>query len=245
MQLHSVSELEEVFVGKHEPRFEFIDRFCECFGIYKEWLINGQITPYFSGYGQHLEPLDYLDEIKLSKPERIFFVRCNSPVGETIIILKFSNWKYKGLGYMWHISDHVGGTGQAQIFSMYCLIKALEKEELIPNCSGRMLNKEDFHKLWNGKIFPWGVLESPNCRASYWCHDFTDVYHKSWIARSESWIADHYEALYGKGFTYAQEVVRYDLEDHEKQKAANPLLHIPKHCITCRALFKKDHNYIP
>ena len=48
MQLNSVSELEDIFLGKREPSFDFIDRFCECFGVYKEWLINGEITPYYN-----------------------------------------------------------------------------------------------------------------------------------------------------------------------------------------------------
>jgi hypothetical protein len=91
MQLQSIGELESVFLGKCEPNFELIDHFCGCFRIYEEWLVNGEITPYFNGYGQHLMTLDYLEEIKLSKPERIFFVRCDAPVGEAIIILKFSN----------------------------------------------------------------------------------------------------------------------------------------------------------
>jgi hypothetical protein len=63
-------------------------------------------------------PLNYFDEIKCLKPERIFFIMCNSAARETFIILKFSDWKYKVLRYMWNISDHVGDSGQAQIFSV-------------------------------------------------------------------------------------------------------------------------------
>jgi len=242
MQLSSVSELEDIFLGKCEPGFGFIDRFCDSFGVYKEWLINGEITPYYNNDKLYLMPLDYFDEIMSSKPDRIFFIRCNSPIGETFIVLKFSDWKYKIIGFMWHISDHVGGAGQVQIFNMYCLIKALEKEGLIAKCTGRLLNEESFRELYNGTVFPWGILESPNSYANYWWDDFIDVYHKSWLGRSQFWISDHYEALYGKGFLFAQEVVRYDLEDHEKRKAAQPRIHVPQHCIVCRALSNKEDD---
>ena len=240
MQLNSVSDLEAIFLGKHEPSFDFIDKFCNCFGVYKEWLIDGEITPYYNEDNQTRMPLDYFDEIKRLNPELVFLVMSNSSTRDTLIVLKFFDWQYKILCHTCAISDHVGGGGQAQIFSMYCLIKALENEGMFTRLRGRRLNEEDFRQLENGNIFPRGVLESGFGYAKYWWHDFTDVYHKSWIARSESWIADHYEELYGKGFLFAQEVVRYYLKDHDKGKASQPRIHVPEHCTTCRALSSKE-----
>jgi hypothetical protein len=237
MQLNSVSELEDIFLGKCKPNFDFIDKFCKCFGVYKEWLINGEITPYYNSDRRNLMPLDYFDEIKSSNPERIFFVTCNSPARDTFIVLKLNDCKYKILHFTWAISDHVGGTGQAQIFDMYCLIKSLENEGMSTKCTGRMLEEQSFRQLCSGHVFPWGLLESPNCYANYYLDDFTDIYH-------EHPIAVNYEGNYGQGFLYAQSVVRYDLEAREKQKAAHPLLHIPKHCTTCRALSSKEVDCI-
>jgi hypothetical protein len=242
LQLHSIGELESVFLGKREPSFEFIDNFCRCFGIYKEWLVNREITPYYNDGRKHLMPLAYFDEIKLSKPEQIFFIRCKSPVGETFIVLKFSDWKYKILSYLWHISDHVGGTGESQIFSMYCLIRALENEGRY--CSGRILDNEDFRQLRSGNIFPWGVLEAPNCHENYWCHDFLDVYSTNIIATTyeSNYGQPFYESTYGKGFAFAQSVVRYELEDHDKRKAANPSIH--SGCTICLALSSPANSRI-
>jgi hypothetical protein len=143
---------------------------------------------------------------------------------------------------MWHISDHVGATGQGQIFSMYCLITALENEGKY--CSGRISNKEDFRQLSGGHILPWGVLEAPNCYENYWCRDFLDVYNTAIIAITyeSSHGQPFYESRYGKGFMFAQSVVRYELEDHEKSKAANPSIH--KSCTTCLALSTKDYRDI-
>jgi hypothetical protein len=229
MQLTSVSELEDIFLGKREPSFDFIDRFCECFGVYKEWLINGEITPYYNNDRQHSDPLDYFDEIKSAKPDRLFFVTRNSPARDTFIVLKVSCCKYKILHRTWPISDEVGSTGRYQIFSMYCLIKALENEDRPIWCTGRMLDEQSFRQLRSGEVFPWRHLDSPSCYADHYLDDFTDAYH-------EYPIAVNYEARYGKGFLFAQSVVRYYLEEHERGKAAQPRLHIPQHCTTCHAL---------
>jgi hypothetical protein len=109
-------------------------------------------------------------------------------------------------------------------------------------CNGRILHKEDFRQLNSGYIFPWGVLEGPNCYERYWCYDFLDIYSNTPIATN--YESRHgqglYESLYGKGFTFAQSVVRYELEDHEKSKAANPSMH--RDCIICLVLSPKDNK---
>jgi hypothetical protein len=86
------------------------------------------------------------------------------------------------------------------------------------------------------------MLESPNCYENYWCYDFIDVFNNATIATS--YESRHgkgfYESMYGKGFTYAQSIVRYELEEHEKRKAANPSMH--RDCTTCLALSSTDDS---
>ena len=43
MKLHKISELENLFTGKTEPSFTFIEDFCKIFGVCKEWLVEGKV----------------------------------------------------------------------------------------------------------------------------------------------------------------------------------------------------------
>lgn len=216
MKLHSVGELECVFLGSKEPTFEFIDHFCVTFGVTRSWLIEGKEAPFRESEVTHYDPLDYLNEIEALAPNRIYFIRSASEVGEVFLLLKLSDYKYKIISRVWHISDHVGSGGQSQIFGMYRLILALQKSRLSIYCGGRILPKEKFNELLSGKVFPGSVIEFP-AQENPWWDDFVDVHHKYPIS-------SNYESWYGKGFMAAQSIVRWKLkEDAEHQSANNSL----------------------
>lgn len=212
MKLHSVGELESVFLGNREPSFEFIDHFCTCFGVNRDWLIEGKISPFSSSEETNYDPLEYLNEIENLNPERIYFIRSDSPVGEVFILLKLADWKYKIISRVWHISDHVGAGGQSQIFGMYKLIFALRNSQHRLNCGGRILSQKEFSRLLSGNVFPGSIIEFPNQENPWW-DDFVDVHHKYPIA-------PNYESWYGKGFMEAQSVVRWKLKELAEQEPA-------------------------
>lgn len=205
MKLHSIGELESVFLGNREPSFEFIDHFCETFGVNRNWLIEGKEAPFSNYERTHYDPLDYFLIIQKLTPNRVFFIRSASEVGEVFLLLKFSDWKYKIIGQIWHISDHVGAGGQSQIFGMYKLILALQKGPLGNSAGGRILPEDQFNNLLSGKIFPGAVIDFP-AQENPWWDDFVDVHHKYPIASS-------YESWYGKGFIAAQSIVRLKLKE--------------------------------
>ena len=213
MKLHSVGELESIFLGSREPSFEFIDHFCSAFGINRNWLIEGKSTPYSSPEGTNFDPFDYLSEIEGLKPGRIYFIRSDSPVGEVFILLKLADWKYRIISRVWHISDHVGAGGQSQIFGMYKLILALQKNQYSFSCGGRILRKDEFDKLLSGNIFPGSAIEFPTQENPWW-DDFVDVHHKYPIS-------SNYESWYGKGFMAAQSIVRWKLKELAERESAN------------------------
>lgn len=216
MKLHSVGELECVFLGSQEPSFEFIDHFCATFGINRSWLIEGKEAPFSEYEGVHFDPLDYLYEIEALEPSRIYFIRSASELGEVFLLLKLSDCKYKIVSQIWHISDHVGAGGESQIFGMYQLIVKLKKSRLSTFCGGRTLPEERFNELFSGKVFPGSVIDFP-VQENPWWDDFVDVNH-------EYPISSNYESLYGKGFMVAQSIVRWKLkEDAERQSANNSL----------------------
>lgn len=214
MKLHSVGELESVFLGSREPSFEFIDHFCACFGVNREWLIEGKSGPFSNSEGTHFDPLEYLDEIENTKPERIYFIRSKSPVGEVFILLKLADWRYRILSRVWHISDHVGAGGQSQIFGMYKLILALQDRHYGVSCGGRILNESEFRSLLSGNTFPGSIIDFPNQENPWW-DDFTDIYHKYPIS-------SNYESWYGRGLMEAQAIVRWKLKELSERESANP-----------------------
>ncbi|NDV13953.1 hypothetical protein [Crenobacter caeni] len=216
MKLHSVGELECVFLGNKEPSFEFIDHFCATFGVNRNWLIEGKEAPFRESGGTHFDPLDYLDEIEALAPNRLYFIRSASEAGEVFLLLKLSDYKYKIVSRVWHISAHVGAGGQSQIFGMYRLILALQKSRLSTSCGGRILPEDKFNDLLSGEVFPGSVIDFP-AQENPWWDDFVDVHHKYPISSS-------YEAWYGKGFMAAQSIVRWKLKENTERQSANNLL---------------------
>lgn len=211
MKLNSVGELESVFSGAREPDFVFIDQFCHCFGVNREWLIEGKSAPFRNAVGTHYDPLSYLEEIERDKPERIWFIRSQSEVGEVFILLKLTDWRYKVLPRVWHISDHVGAGGRSQIFGFYRLIQELLKKEYYLKCGGRILPESDFDNLLNGTVFAGAIIDV-NLQENPWWDDFMDITHKYPIAKN-------YQANYGKGFIAAQLTVRWQLEELAKRES--------------------------
>ena len=211
MKLHKIGELERVFNAQEEPSFEFIEHFCSTFGVNKDWLIHGQRTPYDNPAQTNFDPLAYYSEIEKENPNRIYFIMNNTEVGEVFILLELSDYKYKIFQRTWHVSSHVGGGGRRQIYGLYKLISKLKKNDHSLKCGGRILEPETFENLLSGKVFPDSILSMPS-RENPWWDDFTDIYGKYPISTN-------YEEWYGKGFVYAQSVVRGKLEEESANKS--------------------------
>jgi hypothetical protein len=214
MKLHKIGELERVFNAKEEPSFEFIEHFCSTFGVNKDWLIHGQGYPYDNPEQTNFDPLEYYPEIVKENPNRIYFIMNKSDIGEVFILLELTDYKYKILQRTWHVSSHVGGGGRSQIYGLYKLIRKLKETRYDMKCGGRILEPTIFDNLLLGKVFPDSVLSRPSHENPWW-DDFTDVYGKYPISTN-------YESWYGKGFSYAQSVVRDKIEEESAAKSRQP-----------------------
>lgn len=209
MNLQSVGELENIFTGKSEPNFEFIEKFCDTFSLNEEWLVEGKRTPFYSDKETKFSPIYYYSYIQEVKPIKIYFIRAeNSETsGYTFIILKFSDWKYEIIRRLWHIGSGTGSGGESQIYGMYQLFKKLDEDKKIYR-SGRILDKTTFDLLYSGKVFPKTILENPY-QNNMWWDDFTDV-------NNRYFSAETYKNKYGFGFVVAQNVVKVFLEQENK-----------------------------
>ncbi|RDE22886.1 hypothetical protein DV711_10020 [Motiliproteus coralliicola] len=208
MKLHKISELENVFTGRTEPSFSFIEDFCKTFGVCKEWLIEGKGSPYSSDMPSKSDPMDYLSLIEEVNPESIYFVKENTDTAPAFILLKVSKWKYLILSRTWHISDVVGAGGQRQLYSFYNLIKELrDKKSLHTSCWGLTLSKDEFNSLLCGETFP-GKYTDAGFSEDPWWDDLTDIDHKYPIA-------ENYEQWHGKSFIKAQEIIKWYMSERK------------------------------
>lgn len=208
--LEKRSIFENIVKGKDEPSFEFIKDFCNKFRINYDWLNEGKGEPFYTLY-HNFSPLDYLDDIIKLNPEKIYFIQNKSEVAETFIMLGFSDWYYMVGTMTWHISNHVGASGQGQIYDLYRLIKSLKENMFYTKCHGLKLEKEEFYNILLGRKFPGSCLIGEMGRRgySYWWDDFTDITHYYPIS-------DGYESMYGKSFIDAQNIVKFQIERYSK-----------------------------
>jgi hypothetical protein len=201
LNLNKVSELENVFIGREEPTFVFIEHFCETFGVSKEWLLEGKGAPFLSKGTGRGDPLGYYEDIHKIKPEGVYFIRSSSDVGEMFLILKHTNWKFTVLNRIFHVSDCVGTGGQLQLVSLFHLINKLRDSRV--RCCGRTLDPKLFSALQSGNAFPGKVIDVAMSDDPWW-DDFTDIEHKYPIA-------ENYRQWHGEPFIKAQEIVKWGL----------------------------------
>jgi transcriptional regulator with XRE-family HTH domain len=200
MDSSSVGEIERIFEGIDEPSLAFLRAFSERFGVQEAWLLHGEQQPFHQPEPFELFALDYLPYIKKTDPEELYFVKSTSEEGECLIVLKHDDWRYHVLNSFWHVSSHVGGTGTAQLVSLYKLIKLLDEDTLKHKCRGQVLDKNKFSELMNGEIFPGSVLSRLDKNHDWWVA-FPDLNH-------EFPSSPQYASWYGQSFLDAQEIVR-------------------------------------
>ena len=225
--LNTATGLESYCFGEDEAPFDLLDRIAETFGLGAEWLKFGRYAPFnvrtYSVRELHLSNsshpghprVNLAHVIQAEKPERIFFVRCLDRVRYATIFMQTSQWRYVGFYDGWHVSDHVGATGEAQLFDLWKLLKMIEDGHSVRHkVSGRDLPEDVFRALYGGEIFPGSVLWNERYYSN-WADDFTDVNYEYPIGR------DRY-SRYGEEFQHAQARVRYfvnhEKEDKEKQQ---------------------------
>ena len=213
MGLSRTSELEEVFHGKKDPLFEFKSKFCETFSVNYEWLEYGSGHPYDDNEQTDFFYLsNYFSEIKELDPEGIIFVRAETQAAQAFIILKLSDWEYKVLPEIWHISGNIGNGGEKRLFNLYKLIIKIDGSDFYSKCEGITLPKEEFDALSSGERFPGKYAQAIG--NDYWWDDLTDVYHELHPS-----LNNGYERMYGRSFIEAQEIIKRNIEQFKRLRS--------------------------
>jgi hypothetical protein len=215
--LSSVSDLESYFLGEKEASLALLDQISDTFGLNPGWLKFDKGARFaYKIHELHYHRGGLLGLIEELKPQMIFFVRCLNDWGYAHVAFKLTDWKYEGTRDGWNISDHVGATGQGQLYELWqSLSKIKERREL--TVVGRDLPEDRYFSLIGGEIYPGTLLEGVDRYRSSWFDDFTDIDWKYPIA------ADRY-SRHGSGFVQAQRLVR-DCRDYRQQERQAPPLH--------------------
>jgi hypothetical protein len=207
--LSSVSDLESYFLGENDAPFPLLDQIVNTLGLNPGWLKFGHKGEPFAYrvHELHYHPGGLLGLIEKLKPQKIFFVRCLNDWGYAHVAFKLTDWKYEGTRDGWNISDHVGATGQGQLYELWQLLRKIEERREL-TVAGRDLPEDLYFSLIRGEIYPGTLLEDVNRYRSFWFDDFTDIDNKYPIA------ADRY-SRHGSGFVRAQRLVR-DCRDYSR-----------------------------
>jgi hypothetical protein len=210
--LSSVSDLENYFFAEKDAPFDLLDQIANTFGLRPDWLKLGHIIeqPFaYQVHGLHYHRGGLLGLIEELKPQQIFFVRCLNDFGYAHVAFKLTDWKYEGTYDDWHISDHVGATGQAQLYKLWqSLNKIEERRGHLPDTVGRDLPEDLYLSLVRGEMYPGTVLDQRY--QSYWFEKFTDIDYKYSTEAERS-------KYYGSGLVQAQALVR-DYRDYRNSR---------------------------
>lgn len=204
MSLESPSQLDRVMRATIAPSFEFLHAFAERFAVNREWLTTGRGHPFHSDERAHHLPEDYYERIIDSSPNEICFVRSSGAVGEAVVILGLDDYRYILLPSVWHISEHVGGSGCMQIYSLYGLVRRLWTVQPHISMHGRVISARTFKQLSTGTVWPGTVVH--DAATSHWWDDLTDLDNR-WTKPEAC------RRSYGSGFVFAQNVIRQKLNE--------------------------------
>lgn len=198
MELTSPAELDAVFEGRQAPTFAMLDRLCARFALDKEWLATGRGQPFSSPVEHKMHVADYLGLLEGEALECLYLVRSKSDAGESFFVAQTDSLKFWRLPDVWHVSDHVGGTGAADLRRLYELFR--EWINTLPSYMllGRLVEPALAKAIIDGEAYP-GIVE--NLPLSHWWDDLTDLDHK-WTNRDGS------RKTYGKSFVAAQDMLR-------------------------------------
>lgn len=200
LKLEKVSDLEKLLDGTNEPSFNILDIFSNIYGINKEWLKHGESQPFRLAESPMYTDKDFIEEIKGSDLEVIYFVRNDNDEAQVTIVLECEDNKYLTYPDVAHLSSHVGGTGKVQLAKFHSFL-SYTLNQMDVTARGCTISPEDFKELSWGHMYPGKLLTNRWDRTQNWWDDFIFLYKNE----------EHKKRLtekYGDEYVKAQDIVR-------------------------------------
>jgi hypothetical protein len=186
----SATELEANLSGEEPLSFATADKLCSLLGVYPQWLLNGELHPYYQDplFHDSRECLNALASGEM-KPRsgapysHWYFVLSDEAMGRAAVY-GYSN----SAPHRWDlilaevpIGGHVGAGGTREIFQFALLCAAtdvtLSRPPIVDRNLfkfGRILDKENFREFTEGRIHP-ELLKSAGTGHAAWAEDIWDL----------------------------------------------------------------------
>jgi hypothetical protein len=205
----SAAELEANLSGEEPLSFSTADKLCTLLGVYPQWLLNGELHPYYQDplFHHSRECLNALASGGLKARSGVpyshwCFVLSDETMGRAAIYGYANSAPHRWdliLGDV-PIGGHVGGGGTLEIFQFALLCAATDVTLSSPPVIGRnifkfgrVLGKESFRDFTEGRIHPELLMSAGSGHAS-WAEDI--------------WDLEYQGPEYAKNFTEAKEIFR-------------------------------------
>lgn len=198
MGFDAPADLESILIGQVPATFELLDQFCSRFAVNKEWLTTERSSPFYPEVEHRSFPEEYLSLIDGADCDTVYAVRSKSNVGESFLVIESDPLKFWRLPDVWHVSNHVGGSGARDLVSLCALFKNWAHSSKPYMVLGRYIEPALAESIWNGETYPGAIADMP---LSHWWDDLTDLDHQ-WTSRKGSLKA------YGEEFVAAQDIIR-------------------------------------
>ena len=182
LDFEHASQVESWFAGEEEPSFKQLETLAQLLGANRNWLQYGEKSPFIVETIQlprspaaavHLLKIgDNAEEVK-----EIILVRSDSQRGELTIVCRLNSWKAITYRTHLHISEEIGGSGEAALAWFFLTLKRLHLAHIKDGflVSSYLLDEQGCSALGSGSRHALNVLkESKNARHNCWWEDIWD-----------------------------------------------------------------------
>ncbi len=211
----SAAELEANLSGEEPLPFATADRLCSLLGVYRGWLLEGKMQPYYQDalYHDSRACLNAL-ALETEKPKsqeaytNLYFVLSDERAGRADVYrhIRSAPHRWDLLLRSVPIGGHVGAGGTSEIFQFGLFCAAIDVTLARPaildrnlNTFGRILDRENFNRFSSGEIHP-RLLEFAGAGQSSWAEDI--------------WDLEYSGPKYTENFAEAREIFRLTAQEH-------------------------------
>lgn len=199
--LQSVNELKKYYITTEEPTYEFIEMVADKLGINPKWMKAGEGNIFKSELKRLHRGMELFQESDYDEIQEFIIAMLDVPYERYIVLVRRMNevkYEYYPKALIFYRSG--GGEGASQLYSVYEMLRKLDKEFKMPS-GVYLLNETTYNNLLQGKIYP-GSIKKERYEAGL-LDDFI---------RLKGFDKQRFMNAYGKTFLDAQDCVLEEIK---------------------------------
>ena len=199
--LQSVNELKKYYITTEEPTYEFIEMVADKLGINPKWMKAGEGNIFKSELKRLHRGMELFQESDYDEIQEFIIAMLDVPYERYIVLVRRMNevkYEYYPKALIFYRSG--GGEGPSQLYSVYEMLRKLDKEFKMPS-GVYLLNETTYNNLLQGKIYP-GSIKKERYEAGL-LDDFI---------RLKGFDKQRFMNAYGKTFLDAQDCVLEEIK---------------------------------